>query len=266
MKVIRTIAAMQCLALNARKRSEVIAFVPTMGALHEGHLTLVRKAQTLADHIVMSIYVNPTQFGPKEDFRKYPRTLNKDLTMARKAGVDSVWTPDTLYHAHESTWVEETELSHGRCGASRPGHFKGVATVVCKLLHIVQPHIALFGQKDAQQCDVIERMVRDLFIPVRIVRVPTVRDSQGVALSSRNRYLSAREYELVVQFAQTLQRAGRQKNLTLQKLSRWTLAQLCKIRGLHVDYVEWINGFLCAAVWIGKTRLIDNVRYTPIKS
>jgi pantoate--beta-alanine ligase len=188
---------------------EEVGLVPTMGALHEGHLTLVRRARRECGRVAVSIYVNPTQFGPKEDLARYPRPRREDLALCRKAGVDLVFAPANLYLPDHSTCVEEGARAEGREGASRPGHFRGVATVVLKLFNLVRPGRAYFGQKDAQQLEVIRRMVRDLDVPVRLVAVPTVRDGDGVALSSRNRYLSPEERLVAAEFARRLQRAAR---------------------------------------------------------
>lgn len=250
---------MQRQALLLKRREKTIAFVPTMGALHEGHLSLVRRARALADIVVVSIYVNPTQFGPKEDFSRYPRPLKKDCALCRREEVDIVFAPKNLYHADASTVVEETSRSQGRCGAFRPGHFCGVATVVCKLFNIVQPDIAVFGQKDAQQCEVIERMTRDLFLPVKIIRAPILRDKNGLALSSRNQYLSPEEYQQALNFPRALKEAV-SEGKTIQQVEQKARALLRQHRGWKMDYVTCANGFLCAAVRIGKTRLIDNLR------
>lgn len=235
------------------KSGATVGFVPTMGALHEGHLALIRRARRECRRVVVSIYVNPAQFGPKEDLGRYPRPRARDLALCRGAGADLVFAPGNLYEADHSTWVEETERSQGRDGASRPGHFRGVATVVLKLFNLVLPAKAYFGQKDAQQVDVIARMVRDLNVPVEIVVVPTVRDRDGVALSSRNAYLSVAERHVAVQFAVALQVAvnSARPAATLKKL-------LARINGLKTDYITQVGDRLCAAVQVGKTRLIDN--------
>jgi pantoate--beta-alanine ligase len=255
MKVVQTIAAMQRLSTAWVKSGASIGFVPTLGALHEGHLTLIRRARKECRRVVVSIYVNPTQFGPKEDLSRYPRPRARDLALCRQAGADLVFAPGNLYAADHSTWVEEVERSRGRDGASRPGHFRGVATIVLKLFNLVRPTKAYFGQKDAQQVDVIQRIVRDLDVPVQVIVVRTVRDRDGVALSSRNAYLSPKEREVAVKFAITLQVAAQLKNpeAALKKL-------LAKTSGLKMDYVELVGNRLCAAVHVGKTRLIDNER------
>jgi pantoate--beta-alanine ligase len=228
--------------------------VPTMGALHEGHLTLIRRARKECGRVVVSIYVNPTQFGPKEDLAKYPRPREKDLASCRKEGVDLVFAPENLYLPDHSTFVEESAVSQEREGAARPGHFRGVATVVLKLFNLVRPTKAYFGQKDAQQVDVIQRVVRDLDVPLKIVVVPTVRDLDGVALSSRNQYLSPEERAIAVKFARLVQQATKGKSGP----TGWLRARLKKTPGLELDYVELANNRLCASVFVGKTRLIDN--------
>jgi pantoate--beta-alanine ligase len=255
MRVVTSPAAMQRQAL-AWRGGERVGLVPTMGALHEGHLALIHRARRECARVVVSIYVNPAQFGPKEDLSRYPRPRRADLAACRAAGVDLVFAPGNLYAKDHSTFVEEGAVSQGRDGASRPGHFRGVTTVVLKLFNLVQPHRAYFGQKDAQQVDVIRRMVRDLDVPVRIVTVPTVRADDGVALSSRNVYLSKSERALAVEFAREVQRAARKGKRAAGELAR----VLKKIPGVKLDYAEIAGGRLCAAVRIGATRLIDNER------
>jgi len=258
-KVITHPLGMQREASALRKAGKTLAFVPTMGALHAGHLTLIRKARKLADVVVVSIYVNPTQFGPKEDFTKYPKPFRRDVILAGEAGADVIFSPKNLYEPDASTFVEEVSLSQGRCGTFRPGHFRGVTTVVAKLLNIVQPHIAVFGQKDAQQCDVLERMVRDLFMPVKIFRVETVREASGLALSSRNSYLSVEELATARQYAAALKTAVGRKGLSPAQLEAQTRKLLLAVPGVKVQYVTMVNDRLCAAVFVGKTRLIDNL-------
>lgn len=248
--------AMQAQNKTWARSGKKLGLVPTMGALHEGHLALIRRARKECGRVVVSIYVNPTQFGPKEDLARYPRPRRHDLALCREAGVDLVFAPGNLYVPDHSTFVEESQVSQGRDGASRPGHFRGVATVVLKLFNLVRPTHAYFGQKDAQQVDVIRRMVRDLDVPVKLVIVPTVRDFDGVALSSRNRYLSPKERAVAVEFARLLQQAAKKKS----KSAAWLSLQLKKVSGLKLDYVELAGDRLCAAVFVGKTRLIDNER------
>jgi pantoate--beta-alanine ligase len=233
-----------------------------MGALHAGHLELIRRARAECRTVVVTIYVNPTQFGPKEDLARYPRPRRADLALCRKAGVDFVFAPANLYRPDHSTQIDELACAAGREGASRPGHFRGVATVVLKLFLLTRPTRAYFGQKDAQQLSVIRRMVRDLDVPVRVVAVPTVRDADGLALSSRNRYLSPAGRALAVAFAKNLQLAARKG----PQAASWLSARLKKIPGLRLDYAEVAEGRLCAAVKIGRTRLIDNERVRPPSS
>lgn len=256
MKIVDSMAAMQRQSAAWVRSGEVVGLVPTLGALHEGHLTLIRRARKECQRVVVTIYVNPTQFGPKEDLAKYPRPRQQDLALCRKEGVDLVFAPENLYLPDHSTFVEEGAVSQGRDGASRPGHFRGVATVVLKLFNLTRPTKAFFGQKDAQQVDVIQRMVRDLDVPVKVVVVPTVRDFDGVALSSRNQYLSPKERAVAVEFARRLQLAVKQKSNPVM----WLVRELKKVPGLKVDYVELARDRLCAAVFVGKTRLIDNER------
>ncbi len=251
---------MQLQALQWREAGGRIGFVPTMGCLHEGHLSLIRRAKKIAGTVVLSIYVNPSQFGPKEDFAKYPRPFHDDRRLAEKAGADFLFAPGNLYEQDDSTVVSENFFSRGRCAASRPTHFDGVTTVVAKLFLIVQPHFAIFGQKDAQQCDVIERMIRDLRFPVRMVRSPIVRDKRGLALSSRNRYLSPQEYDTALHFPKILAAAARLPHQSAEDRVLWAKKNLGQIAGLSVDYVEVAGNRLCGAVRVGQTRILDNFR------
>ena len=254
MKVIGSMAAMRRQSATWVRSGELVGLVPTMGALHEGHLALIRRARRECRRVVVSIYVNPIQFGPKEDLARYPRPREQDLALCRREGVDLVFAPENIYLPDHSAFVEETAISKGRDGASRPGHFRGVATVVLKLFNLARPTRAYFGQKDAQQVDVIRRMVRDLDVPVKLVVVPIVRDCDGVALSSRNRYLSPGERAVAAEFARLLQQAAGKK----LNPAGWLRQQLTKASGIKLDYVELAGDRLCAAVFIGKTRLIDN--------
>ncbi|MDR1144693.1 MAG: pantoate--beta-alanine ligase [Verrucomicrobiales bacterium] len=253
MRVISNPRLMQRAALRLRCQGRRIALVPTMGALHEGHLSLIRLARRHGAVVVLSIYVNPTQFGPREDFASYPRPFARDRRLAADSGVDILFAPNNLHADDASTTVSESALSRGRCGAFRPGHFDGVATVVTKLFNLTQPDVAVFGQKDAQQCDVVERLARDLNFPVKIIRAPIARDAAGVARSSRNAYLSAAESAVAERFAAALRQAVSVSD---------TRRRLATISGLRVQYVEAVNHRLCAAVCVGHTRLIDNV---PLK-
>ena len=246
---------MQKASREWKKKGLKVALVPTMGALHEGHLALIRRAKALADRVVVSVYVNPTQFNSSSDLKGYPRRPGPDAARARAAGADVIFRPSSLYAADASTWVEETERSRGRCGGRRPGHFRGVATVVAKLFHVVQPDLAVFGQKDRQQCEVIERMVRDLFFPVRILRHPVIRESDGLPRSSRNLRLSVPQRRMAGAWSRLLAdavRAGRGKALARYRRG------LRKISGVRPEYAEMENGHLHAAVRVGGVRLIDH--------
>lgn len=257
MKSTRSIATLRKQLARVRAEGKQIALVPTMGALHEGHLRLVDLARKKADVVVMSIYVNPTQFGPREDFSQYPRPLREDRQLADRRGVDYLFHPESLYFADDSVRIHESDVSVGRCGASRPGHFDGVVTVVAKLFNIVEPDVAVFGQKDGQQLDVLERLVRDLYFPIHIIRAPIVRDTRGLALSSRNRYLTKDEYEQAVAFAAILKdetRNGEGAASVIPRIRR----RLSRLSRVEIDYLERIGDRVFAAVNIGSTRLIDN--------
>ncbi len=252
MKVSRTIEAVR--RELAPHRSESIGLVPTMGALHAGHISLLRAARDECDTVVMSLFVNPAQFGDESDLAAYPRDERNDLAAAEGAGVDLVFAPSApeMYPPGFQTWVEVTELGSMLEGRFRPGHFRGVATVVLKLLLIVSPDRTYFGQKDAQQVEVIRRMIHDLALDVELGIVPTVRDTDGLALSSRNALLSREER----QRALALPRALATKDADRAR------ALLAESNGLDVDYVEIADfdpAVLAAAVRVGSTRLIDNV-------
>lgn len=253
-----------------------LGLVPTMGYLHEGHLSLARRAREECDSVVASIFVNPTQFGPTEDLSKYPRDLDRDLSLLEAAGVDLVWTPDneTIYPPGFSTWVEVEGLTKPLEGAARPGHFRGVTTVVAKLFNAVQPQAAYFGQKDAQQAAVVRKMTRDLNFPVEIVVCPTVREADGLAMSSRNSYLSPEERKSAVVLFRALTAAreaferGERDAESLRKVMSETLASEPRARTQYVSCADYdtleelgtVTGkaLLSMAVFIGKTRLIDN--------
>ena len=248
-------AQMQKASRVWKKKGLKVALVPTMGALHEGHLALIRRAKALADRVVVSAYVNPTQFNSAPDLKRYPRRPATDAARTKEAGADVLFRPSSLYASDASTWVEEKDRSQGRCGVRRLGHFRGVATVVAKLFHIVQPDVAVFGEKDRQQCEVIERMVRDLFFPVRIVRHPVIREIDGLPRSSRNLRLSASQRCTAGAWSRMLSdaaRAGRGKALSHYRQG------LRKIPGVRLEYAEMENGHLHAAVWVGGVRLIDH--------
>ena len=250
-------AQMQKASRAWKRQGRSLVLVPTMGALHEGHLALIRKARRLGDRVVVSVYINPTQFNSRMDLQKYPRRVVQDAAMVRKAGADVLFRPTSLYAKDASTWVEETDCSRGRCGDRRPGHFRGVATVVAKLFNLVQPDVAVFGEKDHQQCGVIERMVRDLYLPVRIVRHPTLREQDGLPLSSRNLRLNRGSRKLAGAWASALRQAAlagpRRALVTYRKLLR-------PLKAIRVEYTELMQGNLHAAVWIGRVRLMDHRR------
>ena len=252
-KVLETEKLLRAQVKIWRSQGETLGFVPTMGALHQGHLRLVEAAKRLCDRVILSIYVNPTQFGPEEDYLRYPRPWVKDRVLCQKNGVDLIYRPKNLYHPEATTIVLEKKLSQGRCGVTRPSHFQGVATVVTKLLNLVQPDRAFFGWKYAQQVEVIQRVVRDLNIPVKIDPIEIVRDRDGLAFSSRNIYLSAQERDRALAIPLLLQVAvGRRDR------KKWLTQTLSKMNGIKLDYVEESQGRLCVAAWVGKTRLLDN--------
>lgn len=262
-----------------RAQGETVALVPTMGALHAGHIALVKAAQALAKRVVVSIFVNPTQFGPNEDFARYPRPLANDLSMLRDAGADAVWlpTPDEMYPNGFATTIHVTGISEGMEGAIRPNHFDGVATVVAKLLLQVQPHVALFGEKDYQQLCVIKTLVRDINIPVRVIGVPTVREADGLALSSRNQYLSpeqrANAPALYAQLQALANKISASAKADIQPLIDAAKANIIAADFESVDYLELRDADslapltqcdktarLIVAARLGATRLLDNIQ------
>ncbi|KRQ02083.1 pantoate--beta-alanine ligase [Bradyrhizobium manausense] len=280
MQTVTTVAALRDALAEARKFNRSVGFVPTMGFLHEGHLSLVEASRTRCDVTVVSIFVNPTQFGPKEDHNIYPRDFPRDEKLCRDAGVDIVFAPDAdeVYPPGFESFVEAVELEKPLCGALRPGHFRGVATVVCKLFNMVQPHIAFFGQKDLQQCAVVRRMTLDLNLPIEIVAMPTVREQDGLAMSSRNRYLSPGERWRALAISRGLFaaeaefRAGERR---VEKLSAIASRHFENVDRLQ--YAEFVDAgtlrpatsplsrpaAFCVAAYVGSTRLIDNVIMSP---
>lgn len=277
MEVVHTIPELRAAVRRAREAGRSVGFVPTMGCLHEGHLSLIRRAKQEADFVVVSIFVNPTQFGPHEDFSKYPRTLEDDRRGCEAAGAGLVFAPatDAFYPAGASTWVEVAGISEGLCGAHRPGHFRGVATVVAMLFNTVQADLAVFGRKDLQQLAVIRRMVRDLHLPVRIIAHETVREPDGLAMSSRNRYLTpeqraqAATIPAALAAAQALARAGVTDAARLREAALEVLRGQPAFRTQYCEIVDretmapaaTIAGRPCAiaiAGHLGATRLIDN--------
>ena len=277
MKVIKTVAEMSAEATRLRNEGKRISFVPTMGNLHEGHLSLMRMAKPLADVLVVSIFVNPLQFEPGSDFNAYPRTFQEDLEKCEPVGVDIVFAPteSDLYPDGFQTTVEVKELSKGLCGDFRPGHFKGVATVVLKLFNIVRPHVAVFGEKDYQQLCVIRRMVKDLNLDIEIVGHPTVRETDGLAMSSRNQYLSPDERKraaLIYKFLLEAKNLFEHGERRAQRLIATVQNGLARDPRISVEYVSIRDldtlkpldtldrpSVMALAVHIGKTRLIDNI-------
>lgn len=267
-------------AVRAWRGSGELGFVPTMGALHEGHASLVRRSAAENARTLVSIFVNPTQFGPNEDLAKYPRTLEADLKLCEQAGADAVFTPtkEMMYPPGFCSWVTVEGLGDRLCGASRPGHFKGVTTVVSKLFHIVEPTRAYFGQKDAQQALILRRMVRDLDMPLELIVCPIVREPDGLAMSSRNRYLSEDERRRAVGLSKALFQAQRmfQAGTTAAAVLRGQLIITLEEYVDKLDYAELVDAdslqpvteitgptLIAVAAWVGGTRLIDNVIVAP---
>jgi pantoate--beta-alanine ligase len=278
MKLADTPTSLKDLVAHWRWLGHKVALVPTMGALHSGHMALVAAARKQATKVIVSIFVNPTQFGPNEDFSSYPRTLEDDRKLCRKHGVDAIYAPnvEVMYPEGAATRVQVNGLKTNWCGAFRPGHFDGVATIVAKLLLQASPDVALFGEKDFQQLSIIRRMVRDLDIPVAIHGVPTLREKDGLALSSRNRYLTQEERAAAPVLYKELQalRDAIRKHGKVNELQEAAAKNLIKAGFAKVDYIgladsdslqplETFNGAkparLLAAAWMGKARLIDNI-------
>ena len=277
LKLVHKIEDARNVIADARRENKKIGFVPTMGALHEGHLTLVRRAREMCDYVCVSIFVNPTQFGPNEDLNKYPRTLESDAERCREAGVDLIFAPSAaeMYPEGFNSWVKVKGLTEMLEGEIRPGHFRGVTTVCAKLFNIIEPDYAFFGTKDYQQLKVIEKMICDLNMRLKIVPVETVRESDGLAMSSRNAYLSTDERQSALILSKSLQKAreafnsGERSAAAIQEL----VENLIKTeQSADIDYVAVVDGESLApideiikpavvllAVRIGKTRLIDNM-------
>ncbi len=282
--VVHAIAEMRRMAGEAGRAGRVVGLVPTMGALHEGHAELIRRGRAGSDFLVVSAFVNPIQFDRVDDFERYPRTLETDVKMCSALGVDAVFAPaaEEMYPAAPLTSVEVASVSEHLCGAFRPGHFRGVATVVAKLFHIVGPDRAWFGEKDAQQLAVIRRMAADLNFPVEIVGVPTVREADGLAMSSRNRRLSAEERAEAPALYRALKEAAAAVTggcADAGAVKSAALARLAGHPGMRVEYLEVVDEAtfqpveritapvrIAAAAWLGATRLIDNVFSVPALS
>lgn len=279
MQTLTSVFDMQSLAESLRAQGKLIGLVPTMGALHAGHLSLIRLARERADTVVVSIFVNPVQFGPNEDYAKYPRTLEADLKLCAEHGADVGFAPPTeeIYPKGYSTYVTEEFISKPLCGISRPAHFRGVTTVVAKLFNIVRPDFAVFGQKDAQQVAVIRKMAADLHCGVDIVAAPTMREADGLALSSRNRYLTATQRAEALVIFQALTRAREMVESGVRNTDR-LMAEATHLLGakrrVHVIYVSVVDAatmeavrgevqpgkaLMAIAVWVDEVRLIDNI-------
>jgi pantoate--beta-alanine ligase len=277
MRLTKTVDGLRAILGEERRAGKTIAFVPTMGWLHEGHLSLVDIAREHASFVVVSIFVNPLQFGPTEDYKKYPRDLERDASFASERGVDLIFAPgvEEVYHEENLTFVEVTKLTEGLCGRRRPGHFRGVTTIVAKLLNMVAPDVVVFGQKDAQQAVVVQKMVRDLDFPCRVIIGPTVREEDGLAMSSRNRYLSRDERADAALLCRALREAERYiregerdavriKGRVEEILRQSPLVRIDYIAvtdASHLMEVERVSGriLIALAAFVGSTRLIDNV-------
>ena len=281
MRIHSSIDDMRAASRAARLTGLRVGLVPTMGALHDGHLSLVRAAKSQCDVVVVSIFVNPLQFGPNEDLAKYPRTFERDCELLEREGIDFLFAPSTeeMYPANAVTYVTVDGLSDKLCGRSRPGHFRGVTTVVAKLVAIVEPDLAFFGQKDAAQAAIIRRMVRDLNFPAEIIVCPIVREPNGLAMSSRNAYLSPQERESALALYRSLseiRRAFEQGERRTARLIEAGKRVLAGESGVRLDYLEIVDpetldpllevdrpALVAVAAFVGSTRLIDNIVLSP---
>ena len=278
MQLITSVFEMQTLAEDLRSKGQIIGLVPTMGALHEGHISLVKEAAAHADTVVVSIFVNPTQFGPSEDLAKYPRDLDGDMKLCEEAGADIIFAPsaDQLYPRGYSTYVAEEMIAKPLEGISRPVHFRGVTTIVAKLFNICRPDLAVFGQKDAQQVAVIKKMVNDLNFTVDIITAPTVREPDGLAMSSRNRYLTAGQRQEALAISRALFKAremvaaGERRADRLMAEATHILSQQRRVRVIYVSLADRCTmepirevlpgkAILAIAAWVDEVRLIDNI-------
>lgn len=279
MEIINRIPRMRMLSRKLRRDNRKIGFVPTMGALHDGHLSLIRRAQQMSDVVIVSIFINPIQFGPSEDFEVYPRDLARDAEQIANKGVDYLFAPsiDEMYPEDFMTYVVTENLSSRLCGASRPGHFRGVTTIVNKLFNIITPDFAFFGQKDAQQVIIIQRMVRDLCMDTEVVVCPIIREVDGIAMSSRNQYLDPEERQagLVlyrsIELARSMYLDGERDcpkivGAIRELIEKESLARIDYVAAVDVDTLEPLNEIdddtsvlIALAVFIGRTRLIDNI-------
>jgi pantoate--beta-alanine ligase len=277
MDVAETIESTRRLVKAAHWAGKTIALVPTMGALHIGHVSLIEAARKKCDFVVVSIFVNPTQFGPNEDFSRYPRPIEADLEICKNAGVDVVFAPsvEQMYPSQNLTWVNVEKITASLCGKSRPGHFRGVATVCTKLFNIVAPDIAFFGQKDAQQVAVIKQMVLDLNMPLEIIVCPTLREPDGLAVSSRNQYLSKQDRADAIYVYQSLQQCRKMFESGITETGK-IIAEMKKVllqkSSIDIEYVSIVDAntledidqiqgktLVAVTVRLGRTRLIDNI-------
>jgi len=278
MKIVKTKKELRNILKSERQKGKTIGLVPTMGYLHEGHLSLMRKAREENDLVVISIFVNPTQFGEGEDYESYPRDAERDAELAESVGVDLIFAPDAheMYGKENITFVDMTGLTDTLCGVSRPGHFRGVMTVVTKLFNIVEPDKAYFGQKDAQQVAVLKKMVEDLDFGLEIVEMPIVREEDGLAMSSRNTYLGTEERKAALLISQSLFDAReriRGGDRDVKRLQKEIIERLSSHPLIRIDYVKVVdawslddikqlkgNVLIAVAAKIGRTRLIDNIK------
>lgn len=280
MRIVRTISELRALLKAQREENRRVGFVPTMGYLHDGHAALIKQSVSRCDTTVVSIFVNPTQFGANEDLGRYPKDIERDQALCLKLGASVLFLPETseVYPTGFNTFIDPGELGESLCGKHRPGHFRGVATIVAKLFNMVQPDLAFFGQKDLQQTVVLRRMVRDLNMPVDIVVSPTVREADGLALSSRNTYLSSEERQRALSLSRALHAAekefqqGERNAAKLLTLAQSHLKEVDEIQYLElvdahnlekVDHEVTKTSAIAVAAMVGKTRLIDNVLLTP---
>lgn len=282
MKIISSIVDMQAFSESLRNSGKIIAFIPTMGYFHDGHLSLMSEGRRLGDCVVISIYVNPTQFGPGEDFEKYPRDFERDKVLAERVGVDVIFFPENaeMYPEQHQTYVDVERVTKNLCGISRPGHFKGVTTVCAKLFNIVKPHVSIFGKKDFQQLVTIKRMVKDLNMDLKIIGMPIVREADGIAMSSRNVYLKENERSSALSLSRSLKLARqmygegeRDSSRILDAIKKFVeshqyavidYAKICDTTTLEdVEYVEK-ESVLALAVKVNNTRLIDNYVFGDI--
>ena len=279
MEIIKTVKEMEEFSSRSRQAGKTIAFVPTMGYFHEGHLNLMREARKRGDLLIISLFVNPTQFGPSEDFKNYPRDFERDRKMAEGVGVDILFAPEAsdMYPSNHQTIVRVEKVTQNLCGRSRPTHFQGVTTVVLMLFEIVMPHVAIFGEKDYQQLVAIQQMARDLHMSVEVLGMPTVREVDGLAMSSRNTYLLPHERKAALSLYRSLQKAKELLKQGERKADR-ILLEMCGILQseplVRIDYVQICDAHtledvvriegdvvVALAAYLGKTRLIDNLVY-----